>query len=129
MYGLQEYPVRLIPSNLLVYSPNGPGSWHISLPGSGVGQMVRPSSEGAIWLWSLSLGLGSCAQLEGIPQDSQTPFTCDQYLQLGLSLFGRLITLLGRRNHPPTLHNDCFYLFLQPAFSRALVELTFRRER
>lgn len=129
MYGLQECPVRLSPSNLLIYSPNGPGSWHISLLGSGVVHMVRPSSEGAKWLWSLSLVLGSCAYLEGIPQDSQAPFTCDQYLQLGLSLFGRLVTLLGGGNHPPTFHNDCFYLFIQPAFSRALVELPFRRER
>lgn len=79
------------------------------------GHLVRPSTGEIQLACSLSLGLGSSAQLEGIPQVRVvSPVHWWLLFLTGLSLLGRLIPPLVA--HPPVLPLNYFYPFIQPAF-------------
>ena len=79
------------------------------------GHLVRPSAGEIQLACSLSLGLGSCTQLEGIPQlRVVSPVHWWLLFLTGFSLLGTLTPPLA--DHPHVFPIDYFYPFPQPAF-------------
>ena len=104
VYLFTEWPLSYL---FMVWSPFStlfyPRSLHVyPLVIKCWGHLGRPSPGEIRLACSLSLGLGSGAQLEGIPQGRVvSPVHCWSLCLAGLSLLGRLTPSLGA--HPPVL--------------------------